>query len=75
MNEEVSHVAQWLELAQRARNFGLRTDLDGAQGFSLWKVGTWGCERIGETYETLADLRAAISDYVAQERLVGRMQF
>lgn len=71
MNEEVSHVAQWLELSQRARRFGLATTLESSDGFGLMK----GFAHIGGMYATLADLRAAISDYVAKERQAGRMRF
>lgn len=70
MNEEVSHVAQWLELSGRARNHKLAVTLDGAEGFRLTRA-FWPYTPVGGTYTSFFDLRAAISDYVAAERLKG----
>jgi len=68
MNDEISHVSQWHELQTRAHNFNLAAGFN-AEGFMLWR-GRLGIELIG-TYPTLADLRAGISDWVAEQRLKG----
>jgi hypothetical protein len=68
MKDEISHIAQWIELSGRAANFGLELSFD-SDNFFLRKQGTL----LGQ-YLTLADLRAGISDYVAGERAAGRMK-
>lgn len=73
MEVEISHVAQWVELNTRARNFGLDITFD-ATCFYLWlKNSPTIFDPLGK-YLTLADLRAGISDYIAGERAAGRLK-
>lgn len=70
MNEEISHIAQWNELTTRALNFGLNVTFDST-AFFLW--GNFPKMKELGRFTTLADLRAGISDYIAEERKSGRM--
>ena len=73
MEAELSHIAQWMELNARAKNFGLDITFD-AHAFYLWLKNSPSIfDPLGQ-YLTLADLRAGISDYVAGERAAGRMK-
>jgi hypothetical protein len=65
MNQEISHIAQWMELWTRAKNFGLAVTYN-ADYFLMYKGG----EKLGQ-YLTLAELRAGISDWVAGQRAAG----
>jgi hypothetical protein len=74
MNEEISHIIQWHELSERAKNFGLTITLTSSC-FHLWKVDPKDppMKELG-IFHTLFDLRAGISNYVAEERISGRMK-
>lgn len=69
---ERSHIAQWCELTKRAAKFGMRVHFE------------WNCFRVEarsrldpdawvevKECQTLFEVRAAISDYVAARRAAG----
>jgi hypothetical protein len=65
VSDEISHVAQWEALKFQARNFGLRAWWD-QHGFYLEFQGN-----LVKRCPSLADLRTAISDNVAERRSRG----
>ncbi len=72
MNEEISHISQFQELTDRAKNFGLHITYS-SDVFTL-SIPDKGFDKVGD-YKTLADLRAAISDWVADQRTVFGRKF
>lgn len=63
------HIQQWEGLRQQAEIFGCRCHVSGAGVFVLLAPNASEFGR----YETLADLRAGLSDYIARTRGGPRM--
>lgn len=77
--ETDSAVIQWAGLTKQAANFGLSLSLNSGPACDAFGVGSVRNPMTGETtqytavgtYACLAEVRAAIHDWVAQQRAAG----